>query len=258
MTDPIEVNVAGRLMLLLTRLGTLDNRSLSIYQSAVCEAVRAHIAAGDRDPASGIEGALEHELALLEAALVQRASPSPPAPQAAITPPAESRDVPPDTGVASVEPGDAVHVARHARAPSGYVPPVKSMEQKLQDARKPLQALLSDDCVRVGLIDANEAKQLIFGMTGKTGEQAEREIVEQLRQTLQDQVRAFIRKSKGGPWADPRTQADLRQDIHAAKTVRGILMLARQVLKEYQTWVKEHQRGGILGLFSPRRHNGGS
>jgi hypothetical protein len=89
-------------------------------------------------------------------------------------------------------------------------------------------------------------------MVGKTSRDAEREIVERLRQVLQDQARYFIRKAKGGPWANPRAQEDLRQDIHAASSVRSVLLLHRQIVKEYQTWQKEHGRVGILGLFASR------
>jgi hypothetical protein len=148
-------------------------------------------------------------------------------------------------------------VARRKRADGrqagGYVPQAKSMEEKLRDARRPIGALLTEDCVQLGLLSKKQAGQLVAGMAGNTGEQAEQEIVEQLRQILQTQVKSFIRKAKGGPWRDPRVQEDLRQDIHAARSIRSVLMLARQVVKEYQAWQEGNQRGGLLGLFSQRR-----
>lgn len=260
MTDPIDANITGRLMLLLTRQGLLDKRCLSIYQRALSAAVRARRAPAGGDSDTGLEALIDAEIALLEHALDRRAGVRTPVmPETTVVEPA---DTPPDpTPDNAQEPAEPQHEDEHrakrtARAASGYVPPVKSMEEKLKDARKPIQTLLSEDCVRVGLIDAKTAQKLIHRMSGKTSEQAEKDIVEQLRQRLQDQVKAFIRKSKGGPWADPRTQEDLRQDIHAAKNVRSVLMLARQVHKEYQTWRQEHRRTGILGLFASRRHGG--
>lgn len=247
MSDLIDVNVSGRLMVLLKRHDLLDNRCLQIYQRAVGDVVRRRLPPGSG--AAGIDPLLDEQLRLLDNALLQRARDSS---SAVAATPATVDDAAADAAAAETE-----HAARRAdrdvRHPSGYVPPVKSMEEKLRDARKPLQTLLREDCVRAGLIDAELADTLIFGMTGKTGEQAEQDIVERLRQILQDQVKAFIRKAKGGPWGDPRAQEELRKDIHAARSVRSILMLARQVTKEYRTWDSEHHRGGILGLFSLRR-----
>lgn len=269
MTDPIDVNVTGRLMLLLSRQGTLDNRCLSIYKNAVCDVVRKRLAIKDGNGFAGIDTILDQELTLLAAALQARVDRC--AGAAAESAPAPAVSVVPGQGVTAPLPKVGPHAAddaenvpeptaqapqktpREVRAPSGYVPNVKSMEEKLKDERKPIQTLLKEDCVRVGLLDRKRAEKLILGMTGKTSVAAEQDIVEQLRQTLQDQVKSFIRKSKGGPWRDPRTQEELRKDIHSAKSVRSILMLARQVGKEYQTWRDEHHRGGILGLFSPRK-----
>lgn len=259
MSDAIEVNVTGRLMLLLTRLRLLDNRCLSIYKAAVMDVVR-HRLDKQGDGFAGIERVLDDELALLEIALHGSAARRRD-PQAEEDPPADARDTehlgsPAEVEKPSVPTSDepaSVPQRRESRAASGYVPTVKTMEEKLKDERKPVQTLLKEDCVRVGLIDGDRAGKLILGMTGKTSQQAEQDIVEYLRQRLQDQVKSFIRKAKGGPWSDPRTQEELRKDIHAAKSVRSILMLSRQVLKEYQTWQKENHRNGILGLFSPRK-----
>lgn len=253
--DLIEVNVAGRLMLLLSKRGLLDNRRLSIYRRAVSDAVRVRL---DQQPGGGsadLKSLLDGQLMMLEMALSAR--PSDTAGQEVASPTAfsgvEGRQ---DTD--GVSPGvdadsPASRSLRRARPPSGYVPTAKTLEEKLKDARRPVQTLLREDCVRIGLIDANGADRLILSMTGKTSEQAEQDIVEQLRQVLQDQVKSFIRKAKDGPCSDPRTQEDLRKDIHAAKSVRSILMMTRQAVKEHQTWQEEHRRGGILGLFSPRR-----
>lgn len=258
MSDHIEVNVAGRLMLLLTRQCLLDNRSLVLYQSAVTEAVRKRLAdAGVRAANGDVEHVLDEQLALLEAALNARSKTVSAASAAGPVPdePAIAAAEPVKQATAEAQPAvESGEKPRAPRASSGYVPVVKSLEEKLQDERKPIQTLLREDCVRAGLVNGKAAEQLIQGMAGKTCQQAEQDIVEHLRQTLQDQVKTFIRKVKGGPWANPRTQEDLRQDIHAARSVRSVLMLARQVVKEHQVWQQENRRGGILGLFSPRKH----
>lgn len=270
MTDLIDVNVSGRLMVLLTRHALLDNRKLAIYRRAVSDAVRAQMAAKALQ-VEVCDRCIDEQLALLAESL--HARDSDPAKVPAVTA-GDSRDVgaavgpedEPDRDVAAdlepeveadLDPPDAASVAPPApprmRRESGYIPPVKTMEEKLSDARKPVETLLREDCVQVGLLDSKQANKLVLGMTGKTSQQAEHDIVEQLRQVLQTQVKSFIRKSKGGPWKDPHTQEDLRQDIHAARSVRSVLMLAHQVIKEYQRWQVEHRRGGILGLFSQRK-----
>ena len=250
--DPIEVNVAGRLMLLLARHGLLDNRCLSIYQCAVSDVVRLRLA----QQLGGMEPLLNEQLTMLDEALATRRRGEGADRDAVPAAPSVGAEAQTDTTSARADDHEqppAKRTPREAKAPSGYVPTAKSMEEKLKDARTPIQTLLREDCVQVGLIDAKLADKLILGMTGKTSEQAERDIVEQLRQVLQDQVKSFIRKARGGPWSNPRTQEDLRQDIHAAKSIRSILMMTRQVTKEYQTWQQQNRRGGILGLFSPRR-----
>ena len=70
--DLIEVNVAGRLMLLLTRHGLLDNRCLSIYQRAVGDVVRLRLAQQVGGGCAGIDRILDEQLAMLESALTTR------------------------------------------------------------------------------------------------------------------------------------------------------------------------------------------
>lgn len=276
MNDAIEMNVSGRVMLLLSRLGIRDARCLSIYRGAVVCALRNSTRSRAVSSLAEIEPLLSAQLDLLEDALRARHRPSPtqhdsepeavsePDNKASVEPAAASggaetlwcddSDLPtPDEQPENVVVGNDKKPQRGTKAPSGYVPSVKSMEDKLKDERKPVQKLLLEDCVQTGLIDVPTAKRLIQAMTGKTSQDAERDIVEHLRQLLQVQVKSFIRKSKGGPWADPRTQEDLRKDIHAANSVRGVVMLSRQVVKEHRLWEQENGRIGILGLFSGRK-----
>lgn len=244
--NPLEVTIAGRVMLLLTRLGMRDARCLRIYQGATICAFRR---LRREQPTADADELVQSQLDLLGRALIDARSRG----AASQTAPVDALPAAADVAAAAEAGTEADSPPRANRAPSGYVPVAKSMEEKLHDERLPVQQLVREDCVRAGLIDADTAQRLIAGMSGKTSEQSELEIVEHLRQRLQDQVRAFIRKARGGPWSDPRTQEDLRQDIHRARSVRGVLTLSRQVLKEYQTWEMENGRRGILGLFSARR-----
>jgi hypothetical protein len=291
--SPLEVTVAGQVMLLLSRHGLRDARCLAIYRRAVLDAVR-HCAGEEgadslmtcstvvRDQIDLLERAIQRRLGHeIELYVQPRAGAAVPgvgesaaqAPAqattaedgaqagATLTDQASGPGSDPEPGLelaqapghrmdAEIEP---TRPERHARQASGYVPVAKSMEEKLHDEREPIQKLLVEDCVSAGLIDLPAARQMVAGMAGKTSRDAEREIVERLRQVLQDQARYFIRKAKGGPWANPRTQEDLRQDIHAASSVRSVLLLHRQIVKEYHAWQKEHGRIGILGLFAARR-----
>lgn len=269
MNDAIEMNVSGRVMLLLSRLGIRDARCLSIYRDAVVSALRNSTSSRAVSSLAEIEPLLSAQLDLLEDALRARYLPSltqhdNEPDRASVQPAAASGDAetlwcddsdlpPADEQPENVIAENDKKPQRGTKAPSGYVPSVKSMEDKLKDERKPVQKLLLEDCVQTGLIDVATAKRLIQAMTGKTSQDAERDIVEHLRQLLQVQVKSFIRKSKGGPWADPRTQEDLRKDIHAANSVRGVVMLSRQVVKEHRLWEQENGRIGILGLFSGRK-----
>jgi hypothetical protein len=241
-------------MVLLHRLGIRDTRCLRIYRRAVCDAI-------DRDPATRdgldwklLEPVVEQQLAMLEEALQTRVpararidltlsvlAPEP------VAGPKVAR--PAEDAVAVVAPA-----ARPGKRPSGYVPEALSMEEKLREARKPIQKLLREDCVRACLIDLPTAERLIQGMAGRSSDEAEREVVDRLRESLQQQIRGFIRRTRGqGPWSNPRTQEELRQDVHRMHSVRGVLSMARHVRHEYRNWEREQGAYGILGLFSPRR-----
>lgn len=245
MNDPLEMNIAGRVMLLLSQLGMRDARGLSIYLDAVRAVVRRQAASDQPISLGNLEPFLSEQLEMLVTALRKN--------RGLLSVPMQGQG---DGGSgqtsASTDERDSAP-RRPAKPASGYVPVAKSMEEKLKDDRQPVQKLLLEDCVAEHLLDLPKAKELIAGMTGKTPQDAELEIVEYLRQELQTQVRHFIRSDKGGPWSKPHAQEDLRKDIHAAKSVRGVLLLCRQIVKEHQEWEREHGQGGILGLFSPRR-----
>ena len=250
MNRPLEINITGLLMLRLSRLGVKEFRRLSIFIGAVKAVVEQRVGTEQEVNLGNMESFLDEQVEMLQIGLQNSR---------------EARDVPgpaqlPPTGPELIAPDQASKPAqkRPPRAASGYVPPARSMEEKLKDDRKPVQKLLLEDCVAEHLLDLPQANELIKGMTGKTPQDAEHEIVEYLRSVLQSQVKEFIRSAKGGPWSSPHAQEELRQDIHAANSVRGVLTLCRQVVKEHQIWEQEHGYGGILGLFSPRRRSHGT
>lgn len=239
MQDPLTIVITGRVMLALSHHGLMDPRRLAIYVAAVCDAVHKQQDSGAQ---TALEDLIDGEITLLERALASRLATSPTtarSPDGDDEPVAESPERPPD----------AAGRKRHGPL---TVPVSRTMEQKLKEDRKPVQKLLAEDCVAAGLLDPDKARSLVAGMAGKQPEDAEREIVEYLREVLLQQVKHCIRKFKGGPWAAPRVQADLRNDIHHAQTVRGVLMLARQMIEERREWEAANGRGGILGLFAGR------
>jgi len=248
--DTLQMNIAGRLMLVLTQLNMKDSRSLSIYLSAICAVVEHHAGRDRAVTLANLDAFMDEQTEMLVTALRKH--------RGFLNVPDLGR------GAAAAadedEPEDPSDAARRhkPKAASGYKPVVKGMEEKLKDDRKPVQKLLLEDCVAANLVDVTKAKELIGAMTGKTPQEAETEIVEYLRGELQTQVRQFIRSDKGGPWSNPRTQEELRQDIHAAKSIRSVLLLCRQIVKEHRDWEEQNGQGGILGLFSPRRRSHGT
>lgn len=253
MNDPLQMNIAGRLMLMLSQHGINETRSLSVYLGAIGDVVRQRAATAQPVHLGNLEPFLKEQLEMLQTAMQKR--------RGILGMPLFTNGT--AGGGASPATAASVDVAkpssrRQARAARGYVPVAKSMEDKLKDDRKPIQKLLLEDCVAERLLDVSRARDMVAGMTGKAPQDAEREIVEYLREVLQAQVKQFIRSDKGGPWSNPHAQEDLRQDIHAANSVRGVLLLCRQIVKEHQSWEEEHDQGGILGLFSPRRRSHGA
>ena len=268
------MNVTGRVMLLLRKQRREQVRAARVFTNAVLEVVRQAYPGG-RPSLLVLEPLISEQLVLIEAALRSAdahhdpvPAPTGPAvaedareveadPEPAVTPLAEDRPEPPPVE-AEVEEAPPEAAAKRPSPKSRAVrgsktPDPMTMEQKLKDERKPVQKLLVQDCVRVGLINRKRAKQLVHSMVGKRPEDAELEIVEVLRQVLQDQVKQYIRRHQGGPWKSPHDQEDMRKDIHGARSVQSILMLARQIVKERRSWEKANGVRGVLGLFVGRK-----
>jgi hypothetical protein len=120
------------------------------------------------------------------------------------------------------------------------------MHEKLEVQRKPVAELLKVDCVNAGLLSSKRAEHWVHNMSGRVKEEVETEIVGEIAQSLHDKVKNYIRSNKGdNPWSTPQLQDDLRADIMAVKTVRGILLLFAQITAE----VDRHEAGKKPGIM---------
>ncbi len=126
------------------------------------------------------------------------------------------------------------------------------MTQKLESERKPIQTLLLEDCVQLGLLKRKRAEYLVTQFSGKLPNEAEEEVVVELRNNLHQQIRRFMRKHKGGPWASPKEQEDLRLEIARTPTVRSLLFLTRQILRERREWLDKNSNSITGWLFGKR------
>lgn len=117
-------------------------------------------------------------------------------------------------------------------------PKSTDMPTKLAQERKPIKKLIMEDCVQLGLISKKRAEYVITQMAGKQPAEAEKEVVVELRENLHKQVRRLIRKDKDNPWASPKAQEELRLEIVQTPTVRSMLFLTRDILREREEWLK--------------------
>jgi len=243
MSDPLELNLAGRVLLAVHRYGVTEQSRIMVFVRAIMDVI-AHQFPEERPSLRELEPLITEQLVLIQASLATSQA------MGGMTicapPPAVDLEQHADAPAQ-----DAQQEPRHKPALNGNT--AKSMEQKLQDGRKPVQKLLTDECVSIGLIDQAQADDMIRSMLGRQPEEAESAIVEQLRQILQDQVKSTIRQDKDGPWSTPQKQEELRKDIHAAGSVKSIVMLTRHIIKERRTWENENGKGGMLGLFAGRK-----
>jgi hypothetical protein len=123
------------------------------------------------------------------------------------------------------------------------------MPERLADQRVGMQHLLEKECVTLKLITPEQAKRMRRRLLGQEPEQAEQELVAELRNILHQQVRAFIRKHDGGPWSTVKLQHELRMDIVATRSLRSLVTLARELLAEREEWLKKNHIGLSGRLF---------
>jgi hypothetical protein len=214
--------------------GISDLRRQMLYANAVEDAMVKRLAELS-GPAGQMREHLDEEMALLEAALKMAGR------RRAETIGSEPADV--DETVAP-EQGEA---KGRPNGPNGTVCP-QTLEEKLRQARKPLSKLLREDCVQLGLVNAERAEELVKSLAGRTPAEGEARVVEELRNNLHTQVRRYIRKHRGGPWPAPMAQDELRVDIANTRGVFALLTLTRGILRERMAW-ERRQKKGVLGTL---------
>ncbi|MES9970449.1 MAG: hypothetical protein ABW092_10485 [Candidatus Thiodiazotropha sp.] len=143
---------------------------------------------------------------------------------------------------------EALKILNANKKATGYVPEAKSMPERLKDRRADMEHLLMNDCVTLKLVSPNQAKKLKQGLVGKMPEKAEEEVVALLRNSLHAQIRKFIRKHNGGPWATATLQTEVRMDITRTRSVRSLVSLSRQLLEERQEWLAK-TKNSLTGRF---------
>lgn len=131
---------------------------------------------------------------------------------------------------------------------TGYIPEAKSMPERLQDRRADMEHLLLNDCVTLKLVTPKQAKKLKQGLVGKDPDKAEEEVVALLRNSVHSQLRNFIRKHNGGPWATATLQTEVRMDIARTRSVRSLVSLSRQLLEEREEWLAK-TKNSLTGRF---------
>ena len=122
------------------------------------------------------------------------------------------------------------------------------MPERLKDRRSIMEYLLDNDCITLKLVTPDEAKEYKHGLLGKVPEKAEEELVAALRNVLYSQVRKFIRKHNGGPWASATLQHEVRMDITKTRSLRSLVTLARELLSEREEWLRK-TKGSLTGRF---------
>ncbi|MCU7853593.1 MAG: hypothetical protein KZQ80_15420 [Candidatus Thiodiazotropha sp. (ex Monitilora ramsayi)] len=232
----IKVNVQGRVFVTCQSRGITDPTIIGYYVDIVEQAIIALMSDGST-PAD-FHRLLEEQLTWLEGEVDQTGQ-APSAPQATSSP---EENVEAEESQAESQP------PKEQKKATGYVPEAKTMPERLKDGRSIMEHLLDNDCITLKLVTPNEAKKYKHNLLGKVPEKAEEELVASLRNVLHDQVRKFIRKNNGGPWASATLQHEVRMDITKTRTLRSLVTLARSLLEEREEWLKK-TKNSLTGRF---------
>jgi len=138
--------------------------------------------------------------------------------------------------------------AKEEKRPSGHMLEAKTMSERLRDSRSIMEQLLDNDCITLKLVTPEEAKKFKHELLGKLPEKAEEEMVARLRNVLHEQVRKFIRKNNGGPWATATLQHEVRMDITKTRSMRSLVTLAKELLTEREEWL-DKTKSSLTGRF---------
>jgi hypothetical protein len=235
----MQVNIQGRVLVICKSHGIQDPSIIGYYTEIMGQAINAMMT-DESTPADFLR--LLNEQADWLALEITQAEDSPQADELSAVPADEVED----------EEVDGQHpepkILNADKKASGYVPEAKSMPERLKDRRADIEHLLVNDCVTLKLVSPNQAKKLKHGLVGKDPEKAEEEVVALLRNALHAQVRKFIRKHNGGPWATATLQTEIRMDITRTRTVRSLVSLSRQLLEEREEWLLK-SKNSLTGRF---------
>jgi hypothetical protein len=230
----IKVNVKGRVFVTCQSRRVTDPTIIDYYVDIMEQEIHAQLT--DESKPTDFHRVLEEKLTWLESELDQTGQ------QAPVDPPEE----------VSAEPVASEADAKKSEAkkkPSGYVPDAKAMPERLKDKRSIMEHLLDNDCITLKLVTPNQAKKFKHNLLGREPEKAEEELVANLRNVLHEQVRKFIRKNNGGPWASATLQHEVRMDITRTRTLRSLVTLARELLEEREEWLAKTKSSITGRLF---------
>ncbi len=229
----IKVNIQGRVFVTCQSRGVTDPTIIGYYVEILEQAVTALMS--EQSTPADFQAILEEQLNWLEGELDQVRADT-------------SAKPGPDKALSGM--GQGFEGAHHAmdgdRKETGYIPEAKAMPERLKDRRAIVEHLLDNDCITLKLVTPEEAKKFKRGLLGKEPEKAEEEVVTALRNVLHEQIRKFIRKHNGGPWATATLQHELRMDITRTKTLRALVALAKDLLGEREEWLQK-TKGSLTG-----------
>ncbi|MEJ2693957.1 MAG: hypothetical protein P8166_13150 [Candidatus Thiodiazotropha sp.] len=229
----IRVNIQGRVFVVCQSRGVTDPAIVGYYVEILEQAVVALLT--DESTPMDFQQALEEQLIWLTGELDQtRVEPPPPAAETD----SDAEDVPPEDPT----------LEKEEKKPTGYVPEAKAMPERLKDRRSIMEYLLDNDCITLKLVTPDEAQEYKHNLLGKAPEKSEEELVAALRNVLYSQIRKFIRKHNGGPWANATLQHEVRMDITKTRSLRSLVTLARELLSEREEWLRK-TKGSLTGRF---------
>jgi hypothetical protein len=236
----IDMNASGRVLLLCRSFGIFDQKRIFYYTRALRAAMHQKAAAQPLT-ATEIQRYLNKQVAYLGESLKN------------LPPPTTSSTYPARPESATDEPEASPKTETAATTRRLFAQPraaSKDKAERFEDARKALKKILQDDCVTLGLIDAERADALTLRMAGRPPRDTEREILAEVQNNLHAQIRAYLKQHKGGPWPTPKQQEEVRQDIENTYSLSASIALARQLLRECTEWEKNRKKGLFRSILS--------
>ncbi len=245
----IEVNIKGRVFAICYSCHVLDPAIIGYYTDILHQAVLAKLNE-DATPLD-FNRLLDEQADWLESEIEQNSSAEGGAEISVAEKTLVEEVVTPADSEIQAEESKPEQIVRR---PTGYVPKAKSMPERLADQRGGMQQLLEGDCVSLKLITPDQVLQMKRRLLGQEPRKAEQELVAELRNILHQQVRDFIRKNDGGPWATATLQDELRMDIVATRSLRSLVTLAKELLLEREGWLTKNKTSLTDRLFGGKIH----